>query len=196
MSVELNSYAFISVLSALISITASITIWRRSAPGSSALSLLLLAMAIWAGCYATRWMNISVEAKIFWFRVMFIGVAFIPTLFLLFTLSFTHNESWLTPRRLILLSIQPLASLLLQWTNQYHQFIYRSLKVIQENGFVMIELTRGPWYFLNIVYSYTIIAVGFLLMSRAALRSGSFVPLSISFDPGCFPAALGRKCFQ
>ncbi len=172
MSVELNTYAFFSVLSALISITASIMIWRRSAPGSSAASLLLLAMAIWAACYATRWMNISVETKIFWFRVMFIGVACIPTLFLLFTLSFTHNESWLTPRRLILLSIQPITSLLLQWTNQYHEFIYRSLKIIQENGFVTIELTRGPWYFLNIVYSYTIIATGFLLMSRAALRSG------------------------
>jgi diguanylate cyclase (GGDEF)-like protein/PAS domain S-box-containing protein len=172
MPVELNTYAFFSVLSALISITASIMIWRRSAPGSSALSLLLLAMAIWAGCYATRWMNISVETKIFWFRVMFVGVAFIPTLFLLFTLSFTHNESWLTPRRLILLSVQPTASLLLQWTNQYHGFIYRSLKIVQETGFVMMELTRGPWYFLNIIYSYTVIAVGFLLMSRAARRLG------------------------
>ncbi len=147
-------------------------IWRRTAPGSSALSLLLLAMAIWAGCYATRWMYISVEAKIFWFRIMFIGVALIPTLFLFFTLGFTHNASWLTPRRMILLSIQPAASLLLHWTNQYHGFIYRSLKVIQVNGVVIMEFTRGPWYSLNIVYSYTIIAVSFFLMIRVARRLG------------------------
>ncbi len=173
MSVELPSYAFLSILSALISFAAAITTWRRSAPGSSALSLLLLSMAIWAGCYATRWMDISVQAKIFWFRVMFIGVASIPTLFLLFTLSFTHNQYWLTPRHLILLSIQPLTSLLLQWTNQYHHFIYRSLELTQQNGFVAIELIRGPWYFVNIFYSYAIIGVGFFLMSQGALRLGA-----------------------
>jgi diguanylate cyclase (GGDEF)-like protein/PAS domain S-box-containing protein len=173
MSVDLPPYAFISILSALISFTASITIWRRSAPGSSALSLLLLAMTIWAGCYATRWMDISVEAKIAWFRLMFIGVAFIPTLFLIFTLIFTHNESWLTPRHLVLLAIQPVASLLLQWTNEYHHFIYQSLKVMQENGSVVIELTRGPWYFVNIVYSYAVIAIGFFLMSQGAFRLGA-----------------------
>jgi diguanylate cyclase (GGDEF)-like protein len=146
--------------------------WRRSAPGSLALSLLLLSMALWSGCYATRWMEISIEAKVFWFRLMFLGIACIPTLFLLFTLGFTGNQSWLTPRRLVLLSMQPLASLLLQWSNEYHHFIYRSLQIIQENGFVTIELTRGPWYFLNMVYSYAVIAAGFLLMSWRAMRSG------------------------
>ncbi|RPJ23239.1 MAG: PAS domain-containing protein [Chloroflexi bacterium] len=172
MSVQLYSYAFISILSALISLTASIMTWRRSVPGSSALSLLLLAMAIWSGCYATRWMDISVEAKIFWFRMMFMGVAAVPTLFLLFTLSFTHNESWLTPRHLTLLSIQPVTSLLIQWTNEYHHFMYVSLQVIQENNSVMMAFVRGPWYFVNTVYSYAIIGAGFFLMSQAVLRSG------------------------
>ncbi len=172
MSVQFLPYAFISILSALISLVAAVTLWRRSAPGSSALSLMLLSMALWAACYATRWMEISVAAKIFWFRVMFIGVACIPTLFLAFTLGFTGNQSWLMPRRLLLLSIQPIASLLLQWSNEYHHFIYLSLKIIQENGSVTIELTRGPWYFLNMVYSYAVIAAGFLLMSRGARRLG------------------------
>jgi len=169
---QLHTYAFISILSALISFAAAVTIWRRSAPGSSALSVLLLSMTIWAGCYATRWMDVTAEAKIFWFRMMFIGVASIPTLFLLFALSFTHNGSWLTPRHLILLFIQPVTSLLLQWTNQYHHFIYQSVNILEKNGLVVIELTRGPWYFVNIVYSYAIIAVGFLLMSQGALRLG------------------------
>lgn len=173
MSVELHFYAFISILSALISFTAAIMIWRRSAPGSSALSFLLLSMAIWAGCYATRWMDISIEAKIFWFRIMFIGVASVPTFFLLFTLGFTHHQSWLTPRHLILLSIQPVTSLFLQWTNQYHQFVYESLTIVEGIDSVVVELTRGPWYFFNILYSYVIIGVGFFLMSQGALRLGA-----------------------
>ena len=169
---SIHYYAVFSIISVLITLIASITAWRRSAPGSFALSLLLLAMAIWSGCYATRWLEIPMEAKIFWFKIMFVGIASIPTLFLVFALGFTRNESWLTPGRLILLSIQPGVSLLLQWTNDYHHLLYSALNTIPQNGFTMFEITRGPWYFVNIVYSYAIIAMGVFLMSQAALRSG------------------------
>lgn len=169
---HIHPYAILSVVSVLITLITSVAAWRQPAPGSRALSLLLLSMAIWSGCYATRWLDISVETKIFWFRVMFLGVACIPTLFLIFALGFTRNETWLTSRNLILLSIQPAISLILQWTNPYHQLLYSSLRVIQFDGSVIMELTRGPWYLFNIVYSYTLIGIGIFLMSQAALRSG------------------------
>ena len=117
-------------------------------------------------------MHIGTPAKIFWFKMMFVGVASIPTLFLLFALAFTHNESWLTPRNLILLSIEPAISIALQWTNEYHHLTYKSLEMVRENSFVMIEVTRGPWYLVNMAYSYVVIGIGILLMSQGALRSG------------------------
>jgi diguanylate cyclase (GGDEF)-like protein/PAS domain S-box-containing protein len=172
MSSHIHPYAIFSILSAIITLIASLTAWRRSAPGSRALSLLLLSMAIWSGCYATRWLDISAETKIFWFRMMFTGVASVPTLFLVFVLGFTRNESWLTPRNLFLLSIQPVTSLLLQWTNPHHHLLYTSLNIIQDNGSMLMEITRGPWYLVNIVYSYTVIGIGIFLMSQGALRSG------------------------
>jgi diguanylate cyclase (GGDEF)-like protein len=172
MSAQLNSFAFVSILSALVSLTASIATWRRSAPGSSALSLLLAAMAVWAGGYATRWMDISVDAKLLWFKVMFIGVSSVPTLFLIFALGFTHNGFWLTPRRLILLSIEPATTLLLHWTNQYHHFFYLSVDLVEKNGTMILDLTRGPWYHVNVAYSYAAILAGFFLMSHGALRLG------------------------
>lgn len=129
-------------------------------------------MAIWSGGYAPQWMHIGAVAKIFWLKMMFIGVASIPTLFLLFALGFTHRESWLTLRNLILLSIPPVLSVLLQWTNEHHHLLYRSLNLIQVNGFVMLELTRGPWYLVNTGYSYVVIGVSIFLMGQGALRSG------------------------
>lgn len=169
---HIHPYAIFSIISVLITLIASYTAWRRSAPGSLALSFLLLAMAVWSGCYATRWLEISVEATIFWFRVMFIGVAAVPPLFLVFALGFSRNESWLTPRNLILLFVLPAISLLLQWTNSYHHLFYQSLTVLRENGFLVLEITRGPWYFVNVAYSYAVIGLGIFLMSQAVLRSG------------------------
>ena len=169
---HIHPYAILSILSAIITLIASFTALRRSSPGSSALGLLLLSMAIWSGCYATRWLDISIEAKIFWFRMMFTGVASVPTLFLVFALGFTRNEAWMTPRNLVFLSLQPVISLLLQGTNPYHHLLYTSLNVIQEDGFVVMELTRGPWYLVNVIYSYAVIGIGIFLMSQSALRSG------------------------
>lgn len=136
------------------------------------LSLLLLSMTMWSGFYSTRWMNISLDIKIFWFNLMYIGIAGLPTLFLLFVLAFTHNNTWLTKRKLTLLSIQPIVSTLLFWTNDYHHLFYRSLDVVQETGFMAVDFVRGPWYLMNIVYSYAIIGVAFLILSQCALRWG------------------------
>ena len=172
MFMDIHPYVVFSALSAIITLIASTAAWRRSAPGASALSLLLLAMTIWSACYATRWLDVSIAAKLFWFKVMFIGVTSLPTLFLIFALSFTRNEAWLKPRNLFLLSILPVLSLLLQWTNSYHHLIYQSLNVIQDNQFVVMEITRGPWYFINLVYSYAAIGVGIFFMGQGALRTG------------------------
>ena len=172
MFIQIHPYVVFSVLSAIITLIASIAAWRRSAPGSLALSLLLLAMAIWSGGYATRWLDISIESKILWFRVMYVGVAAIPTLFLIFALGFSRNESWLTHRNLVLLSIQPVSFLVLQWTNPYHHLLYQSLNIIPDTGSGVMEITRGPLYLIHVLYSYSIIGVGVLFLSQGALRSG------------------------
>jgi diguanylate cyclase (GGDEF)-like protein/PAS domain S-box-containing protein len=117
-------------------------------------------------------MNIDAAAKIFWFKFMFVGVASIPTLFLFFALGFTHNETWLTPRNIILLSIPPVISILLQWTNEYHHLLYKSLNLVQEGRLLVLEATRGPWYVVNLVYSYAVIGTGIFVMSQGVLRSG------------------------
>jgi len=168
---HIHLFAIFSILSALTSLIASFIAWRRPAPGSLILSLLLIAMAVWSGLYSTRWMDISLGAKVFWFNLMYIGVATLPTLYLLFVFAFTHNNSWLTKSNLLLLSIQPIASLLLQWTNKYHHLFYASIKAVQENDFLVVDFIRGPWYFANIAYSYATLGIAFLLLSQAILRS-------------------------
>lgn len=141
------------------------------------LGFLLISAAIWSGFYSTYWMDISGDAKLFWFDIMCIGISALPTLFLLFALAYTHNDIWLTKRNLFLLSVQPVISLLLLWTNSYHHLSYLSFTPIQAQGFIRIEFIRGPWYFVDMVYSYAIIGLAFLVLSQGALRSS---PLYLS----------------
>jgi diguanylate cyclase (GGDEF)-like protein/PAS domain S-box-containing protein len=172
MHIHIHPYAVFSIFSALISFIASLIAWRRSAPGSLMLSLLLLSMTIWSGFYSTRWMDLSLQAKAIGFNLMFLGVGSLPTLFLLFVLTFTRNVAWLTQRNLFLLSIHPVALVLLQWTNSYHHLLYLSLKAVQVNNFMAMEYIRGPLYFVSVIYAYVIIGVALFLLGQSALHLG------------------------
>src|SRR5215208_831310 len=169
---HIHPYALFSVLSAFISLLASLIAWRRSAPGSLMLSLLLLSMTIWSGAYSTRWMDISMGAKVFWFNLMFVGVASLPTLFLLFAVTCTHNDAVLTQRNRFLLSIHPVALVSLQWTSPYHHLLYLSLKTVPMNGAMGMEYIRGPLYSVSVIYAYTIIGIALFLLGQAMLHLG------------------------
>ena len=136
------------------------------------LSLLLLSMAVWASAYSTRWLAIALSTKVFWFNVMFVGVASLPTLFLLFALTVTHNDTWLTRRNLILLSIHPVGLVVLEWTNSYHHFLYLSLRAVQVNNFMAMEYVRGPFYFVSVIYAYIMIGIGLFLLGQGVLHLG------------------------
>lgn len=169
MQLHFHLYAVFSLLSALLSLLALIVAWRRFATGSTSLSLLLASVLVWSALYSTRWMDISPDQKVLWFNVMFMGVTALPTLFLIFSLEFTGNTGWLTTRRLWLLSIHPLASLFLVWTNPYHHIYYLSIQAHSRTGLVLI---RGPWYFANAAYSYLIVAAALVVLGVSLRRAG------------------------
>jgi len=171
MHIPIHPFTVFSLLSSVITLVSALIAWRRSAPGSRPLSLLLLSMAVWSGLYSTRWMDISLDAKAFWFKLMYIGVAALPTLYLVFVLAFTHQARRLTRRNLLILSIPPVVSILLQWTDHYHHLFFLSTGAVDVQGIVMAELVRGPAYFAHVAYSYIVIGFAFLLLSQIALRS-------------------------
>jgi diguanylate cyclase (GGDEF)-like protein/PAS domain S-box-containing protein len=103
---------------------------------------------------------------------MYINVVFVPPLFLVFTLGFTQNETWLTKRNLVLLFALPVISLLLQWTSSYHDLMYRSLRVTWQSGFAVLEISRGPWSFVQVTYAYLVIGAGIYLLTQGMLRLG------------------------
>jgi len=171
MHVQVHPYVFYLAISTLISLLAAFIAWWRSAPGSFTLRMLLLSMAVWSGSYAMSWLDISSPAKLFWLKTMYTGVVSIPVLYLIYVLQFTHHERWLKPLHVSLLFVIPVISLLLQWTNEYHHLIYRSINSLDVNGMLVVQYMRGPWYFVIMVYSYAVIAAGFVLLIVGTIRS-------------------------
>ncbi|MBV6450737.1 MAG: hypothetical protein MHPDNHAH_01463 [Anaerolineales bacterium] len=172
MQFQLHPFAIYLFISAAITLVASGIAWRRSAPGSFTLSYLLLSMTIWSGAFATRLLNISFEQKLFWFHVMYVGIITMPNIFLAFILKITSHERWFSRPYLFLFFIQPALSLLLLWTNQFHRLYYESITATEVSGMVMFDFVRGPWYFVNLTYSYAVVLLALGVMFYSALRLG------------------------
>ena len=166
---QFHPYALVLLVSALTSLVTSLLILRRDVTGSTALGGVLLGSFIWSGAYALTWSLTSLHDKVLWLRVMYFGVLVVPSLFLIFTLQITNRADWLVARNLVLLALEPLLVLALIWFNV--GFMFDRISIVQRSGFTVMDIERGPGFWINTFYSYAIILVAFMVLGISFLRA-------------------------
>lgn len=160
------SYAAWLIISGSIALTLAGFIWRRrSAPGGRALIVLLAAITVWSWMYAGYWLSPSLVMKRIWIDLASIGVVFsTPALFVL-VVEFTGRSRWLTRRNYMYLSILPLLTLLIVWTDPLHHLYFSDPDISNPANL----LRGGPWFWFQVGYSYaaTVSAVAILILEIA-----------------------------
>lgn len=169
---QLHPYSIVLALSAIATLIVLIFAWKRTAPGALALKGMLLGMLIWAGAYAITWLMTPLEQKFFWLRLMYVGVVAVPPFFLLFALSITHREEWITFRNLLLLSIEPILILVVVWIEP--RFLFQSIHASVGNGYAVMEIERGGLFWFNLAYSYLLILLGLALLAASYRQVNAF----------------------
>ncbi len=164
-------YTVYLLISALLTLAASVIAWRRTAPGSFSLSLLLLSMTVWSGFYALKLLPLPIDVKILLSNIIYIGVVAVPTLFLIFALSYTNHEGWFGSHLLFALAVEPIIILIMVWTNTYHNLVTQSAAAPETGNLSTLEVMPGPWYEVNVAYSYMVIAAGLTVLIYGMLRS-------------------------
>ncbi|MBI3158982.1 MAG: diguanylate cyclase [Chloroflexi bacterium] len=171
---QVHPYSIWLGLAALASFLATWVVWRRrTAPASWPLLALEVASGVWAGTYALHWASTSLNAQVFWLNATYAGVVVIPLGFLAFALHFTGQGEWLTRRRLLLLSIEPALTFILVWTNPWHRWFHASFQQLDLGRVVLLAWTRGPWFWLNVTFSYSLLLIAVILLARAAASASA-----------------------
>jgi len=172
---QLTPYVFPVVISVVVSIVTALVAWhRRSAPGAVPFCLLMLAVAEWSLGYALELGSPDLSTTLFWDNISWLGAVGAPTFWFVFALQYTGRAKWLTRRTLAFLAIEPLITLLLVWTNQFHGLIEHIVKLDTSGSFSALIITFGTWYWINIIYSYLLLLLGALLIGtliQTLLRS-------------------------
>jgi PAS domain S-box-containing protein len=132
--------------------------------GVAPFSILMLAVAEWSLGYALELAGTDVPTKLFWLNIEYLGIVIVPVAWLALALQYTGRTKWLAPRLLVLLSIEPLITLVLVWTNDIHHLIHAKVGLEINSAFTVLVITRGTWYWINVVYSFLLLLLGTALI--------------------------------
>ena len=90
---------FLSVAAALLIYFALCAWRRRGTPGATALTVLMVAGAVWAVAYALSLTTTEPLMRIFWGEIKYLGIVAVPLAWLIFALQYTGREGWVTATR-------------------------------------------------------------------------------------------------
>ncbi|WP_328762994.1 histidine kinase N-terminal 7TM domain-containing protein [Haloarcula salinisoli] len=196
-------------LALLASIAAGISVgllaWReRPKPGSVPLVLLMAAQSWWSAALIFQVQAASLEAKLFFIDISWVGVTLLPVAWLLFVLEYGGYNEYTTRRHVAGIMLVPAITIFLVLTNDYHQLVYRGLEIIERNGATMVSRTPAVWFWVIAAYTYLLGLLGLIPMldlvtsqvrsfrnQSVALLLGLFAPLvtNLLFLFGYLPTA-------
>jgi diguanylate cyclase (GGDEF)-like protein len=185
--VQNNPLSILMLCSAMGSLFLALyTFQSRKNPTMRNMSLLLMAVTIWALGYSLELASINLQLMKFFASLAYVGIATIPVLWLIFVARYSGNDGWLTPLNQALLFVIPVVSILLVATNDLHHLFY----VISEKGvsgnFSVFSTVPGLFWWVHVTYSYLAILAGLWLLVSLYFR----VPQTNRFAVGLFIAAL------
>jgi PAS domain S-box-containing protein len=143
--------------------------WQRSRISNS-FTFLTLALAEWSAAYVMELISTQLATKLVWAKVQYAGIVVVPVAWLVFALRYGDQTRPIRRRTLVLLSIIPAITAVLTWTNHLHHLIIQEAALKSGEVFTVLDMTRGPWFWVHVTYSYTLIIMGSILFVGKLLQ--------------------------
>ena len=123
------------------------------------------------------------EISEFWHRgTRFASYALFPPLLLVVVSRLLNLQILRTQWSVASLFVAPVIIHIVNFTNGTHQLFTRSYEFMKVGPYLArVSWTPGPWFFINIAYSYLLLAVVFGLLIRSLTRVSRSVRLTIWF---------------
>lgn len=134
-------------------------------------AFLCLSIAIYITGYAFELQADNTEELYFFLKVEYFGAPLMSGFWLLFTYKTRHRRP--APiQRIMLMMVFPILTLFLGVTNEVHHLIYTSMDMISYKGHLLSSLEKGLWYYLNILYAYSVEIYGMTIFFKDWRKQG------------------------
>lgn len=147
-------------------------IWRhKTSLGAIPMMVIMAIVAVWCLLYGVEIGSTDLLIHEILTDVRYIGTVFISPLWLIFAVEFTGRENSRFKRFFWLLTIIPVITLFVQWSNSYHGWMRSSVSVMLQNGIPILKIEYGPWFWVFLVYSYLLLLIGTLVLASGMGRT-------------------------
>lgn len=164
MNYTFSPYAIPVFFSAALSAGIAIYAFRRRQQlGALTFALLMAAVAIWSLSYALVILGADLPTKIFWNKVKYLGVCFLPSLWLMFALQYTERGHLLTGRNTMLLLIPGALAFVVVLTDSWHHLWWTKIWLDNTGPFTALDSHHGPAYWVHATISYVYLLTGLVL---------------------------------
>jgi len=165
------SAALIYLLAAVPYVQLGLYAWRqRPAVAVAPFAWAMFSMSIWSFTYGLGIFFSSLETKLLFVKLEYIGLVSAPVFLLIFALEYTGMGHLLTTRNRVLLWIFPVVILLLAWTNEVHHLMWNRETVVESHGIHLLSINHPLFFWVNIIFSYAFIAIANLMLVMELIR--------------------------
>ena len=172
---------FIYLLAAIPYAWLGLSAWRkRPAIAVTPFAWTMLGMSVWSFMYGVEIFLTSLPAKVFIVKIEYFGIVSIPIFLLLFSLEYIGKSHLLDRRKKLWLWVIPVLTLLLIWTNEYHNLMWSDQTVTTTNGLSLLNIQNGPFFWIYVVFSYVVVLVASLLLIMEMVQRPGVYRIQIS----------------
>lgn len=175
--VKMNQYQiflFLALPAMVLALAIAVyTLQRRFARGALHLSFLMFATLGWLIFNTLELVTSSDEQTLFWAKQTYLLIVSMPVLWFSFAIIYTIDENRLPLLRQILLWIIPASTYIFVLLNDHLHLIWIRYSFIQiDPGLTTMRVEQyGLWFWVQVVYAYTLVFIGAVLLAFAYFRS-------------------------
>jgi signal transduction histidine kinase len=156
-------------------ISAALALWlgaliyrRAAAPGAATFIWLMSAIALWCLTSAFHGLAPTLDEKILWAKVQYVGICAVPPLWFLFLAQYVGSP-WADDRRLhVALATIAGVTIILAYTNETHHLVWSSVQLSPAGAAIY---NHGPWFWLAAAYHYLLMLGGMVVLVGALRRT-------------------------
>jgi histidine kinase-like protein len=145
-------------------------VWRRrGGAAGAALTLVLVALLLWAGAYAAELGATEPAARQRWGDLKYVGICLLPPAWFAFAALFSGRPSWVNRGTVALLAIEPVLVLALLANQATHDLIRYYPASAAGDPDVVADV--GPLFWAHLAYTSLVLWGSLALMVSALLRA-------------------------
>jgi len=167
--------SIILVIGAIITTAFTVLLWkRRKVPGAISSMFFMIGSSIYALAYMMEMISNDVNEMLFWIKIEYLGIAFIPAIWLFIAIQYTTNNNKVNKWLALSMLIIPIMTYIANVTNSYHNLYYSSVTLVQTEYLSYLQLGRGPFYWVHIFFfniSYVSSTVLYIIMLKRTIRT-------------------------